>query len=585
VTVRFKRSAEEALLAKCQKFKRVFVCNDNEDSGAGNAGALATVRRLAEGGIFAYVIELPVPLGQSKIDLCEYLRDNKVEDFRELMGTADHAVVAVAKTIGTTLHEIERIKESREVLGWIARMDKAEQAYHLRATAKILGVGVVVLREMFKAIEQGQRGKEIATRQTESPQEQWQEDLIWRFDKDGNRLLKCVPINAVKILTHDPRWVGTLAFDEFKHRPVFLKVPPYGNDYADTEFSTGQVLTDMDFLRIGYWLSEEWDLNLETGKVSGAAYTVAHKNAFHPIREYMEGLQWDGAPRLNRWLIDYMGARAETPGEEEYLEMIGRLWAISAVARIFSPGCKADNVLILEGRQGIKKSTALEVLAGAWFTDTPLDLGNKDAYMAIQGAWIVEMAELDALMRAESSSAKAFFTSRSDKYRPPYGREMVQIERQCVFAGTVNHNDYLKDRTGGRRYWPVLCTTINLEALRRDRDQIWAEALTLYLEGARWWPEGDAQRDLCEKEQSLRQMDDPWEDAISEWLEDRDEATVVGILEFAIKMEVEKMTRRHETRVGQIMVRMGWLRKRKWLDGKLTTVYQKPQPVSDDPPN
>jgi len=170
VTVRFKRSAEEALLAKCRKFKRVYVCNDNEDSGAGNAGALATIRRLAEGGIYAYVIELPVPLGQSKIDLCEYLRDNKVEDFRELMGTADHAVVAVAKTIGTTLHEIERIKESREVLGWIAKMDKAEQAYHLRATAKILGVGVAVLREMFKAIEQGQRGKDKGDAIATAPQ-------------------------------------------------------------------------------------------------------------------------------------------------------------------------------------------------------------------------------------------------------------------------------------------------------------------------------------------------------------------------------------------------------------------------------
>ena len=184
-------------------------------------------------------------------------------------------------------------------------------------------------------------------------------------------------------------------------------------------------------------------------------------------------------PRLDTWLITLSRHR-----QHDYVRAVGARWLISAVARVFHPGAKADCALILEGPQGIKKSTALSVMAQPWFTDRLSDLGSKDAAMETKGVWIIEIAELDTMSRAEVSAIKAFMSRTHDRFRPPYGKRLVDLPRQCVFAGSINpEGGYLKDATGGRRFWPVVCGQIDIDALARDRDQLWAEARDRFRNG------------------------------------------------------------------------------------------------------
>jgi putative DNA primase/helicase len=198
---------------------------------------------------------------------------------------------------------------------------------------------------------------------------------------------------------------------------------------------------------------------------------------------------------------------------------MGSLWLISAVARIYRPGVKADHMLILEGEQGARKSTALKILAGEeWFTDELPDLGSKDAAIHMQGVWIVEIAELDAIGRAEVSRIKAFLTRTTDRFRPPYGRHTVEIKRQCVFAGTVNPDTYLRDETGNRRFWPIRCGDIDVEGLARDRDQLWAEAVSRFKSGAIWWLEDKDLLKAARDEQDKRYQSDAWDGLIDRWL-------------------------------------------------------------------
>ena len=212
--------------------------------------------------------------------------------------------------------------------------------------------------------------------------------------------------------------------------------------------------------------------------------------------------------------MTYLGAE-DTPLNRAF----GSRWMISAVARIMQPGAKVDHMLILEGPQGAKKSSALKVLAGAeWFTDELAEIGSKDAAQQMRGIWIIEIAELDAIGRAEVSRIKAFLTRTTDRYRPPYERYVVEVPRQCVFAGSVNPDTYLRDETGNRRFWPVRCGRIDLDALRRDRDQLWAEAVARYREGAIWWLDEPELIAEVKAEQDQRYHADAWDSRIDRWL-------------------------------------------------------------------
>nr|BDD46997.1 conjugal transfer protein TraC [Piscirickettsiaceae bacterium] len=400
----------------------------------------------------------------------------------------------------------------------------------------------------------------------------WMENMA--LTKDGNP--KADIANVELVLQNDKDWKGVIAYCDFSYQVLKLKEPPFAHS------GIGE-WTDADTSRLRVYLSRKYGFTPKSNDVDDAVLMVAQSNRFHPVQDYLKSLKWDGVPRiapdpdktLKGWLSTYLGA-----SETEYHYRVGVKWLVGAVARVMRPPVKVDNILILEGLQGAGKSTILSILGGDWFSDTHFALGDKDGYQQMQGVWINEIAELDAFNKAESNRAKAFFAAETDRYRPSYGRRAQNFSRQCVFAGTTNQEHYLKDATGNRRYWPVGCYSIDLEALRRDRDQLWAEALKLYEAGFEWWVTKE-EAHLFGEEQDSRFDADVWEDKIADWLLKPDELSnddysTVDIMERALGLEAQNQRKPEQTRVGQIMVRLKWAKKKKMRNGRRTWVYERP---------
>jgi len=377
--------------------------------------------------------------------------------------------------------------------------------------------------------------------------------------------------NVVGILRNDPAWRNVIAYDEFAGQEVKRSVPP---------FERGELgeWTDLDDARLELWLAEKYHVRgFKNQALFRGVCLAADANRFHPVRDYLSGLTWDGLPRLKTLLWAYLGANNGV--ESAYSEAVAVKWLVGAVARVMKPGCKMDNVLILDGPQGAMKSTALKVMFDPWFTDAAFEIGSTDGYQIIRGMWCVELAELDSFNRAAASRSKAFFTRTEDRYRNPYGRKPVNIMRQGVFAGSVNHATYLKDDSGNRRYWPVTVSEIEIDMLRRDRDQLWAEALQLYRDGTEWWVRA-SDRALYETEQDERYIGDAYEQRIRDYL-DGNFAGASGrmlrvamgdLLGKALGLDAGKWTLVEQQRVGRIMARIAdnpdnpaapvWVRKR-----------------------
>lgn len=353
--------------------------------------------------------------------------------------------------------------------------------------------------------------------------------------------------NVELILGNDERWTGVIGFSAFSSKIVKLRAAPYGGGVGDW--------ADIDDVLVMKWLAQQYNLRVKASSVIEAVSVVAHNHAFHPVRNFLNDLEWDRVPRLDTWLTDIMGVVAT-----DYSSKVGKRWMVSAVGRVMQPGCKADSVMILEGVQGAGKSTAMAVLGGSWFMDTPFALGDKDGFQAIRGKWIIELGELDSFNKAESTKAKQFFSASTDTYRESYGRRTMDVPRQCVFVGTTNQDEYLKDATGNRRYWPVACTKVDLEQLREVRDQLWAEAMFCYQSDDIWWVNRDEATLFAEAQES-RFVVDEWEGPILKWLEESQiGATASGedVLAGALKLDYGHWGKPEQMRVGAIMHRLGW---------------------------
>ena len=308
-----------------------------------------------------------------------------------------------------------------------------------------------------------------------------------------------------------------------------------------------------------------------------AIQTVAREDRVHPVRDYLNALKWDGTPRLDRFLTRYFGVE-----DSPYVRAVGSRFPISAVARVFQPGCQADHMLILEGDQGLLKSSALRVLADPWFTDRISRLGGKDSSMEVAGVWLIEMSELDALTKATNSAIKSFVTRRHDRFRPPYGKHVIEQPRQCVFAGSINPmGGYLTDPTGARRFWPIRCGVIDLEALRRDRDQLWAEAVVRFRAGAPWWLETAELEALATAEQEARFEVDAWAEKVGEWLVGRNDVSVGEVLVGALGIPQESWSQTAQNRVAKILVHNGFEQYRPGKKGQPRTPRYRRDVVGD----
>ncbi len=349
--------------------------------------------------------------------------------------------------------------------------------------------------------------------------------------------------NAMLALRSESQLQDLFAFDEMLRAAMIMKPEP-------------KPLTDIDVGNLQEWLQHKGLEKVSKDVTHQAVDLRASELAYHPVRDYLEALRWDGESRLRGWLNSYLGAE-----NNAYHSGIGTMFLIAMVARIYQPGCKADYMLVLEGLQGARKSTACAILGGIWFSDNLPDIrAGKDVAQHINGKWLIEVAELSALDKAEAAALKAFITRPVERYRPSYGRKEVIEPRQCVFIGTTNKTAYLRDETGGRRFWPVKVGMIDTRALARDRDQLFAEALALYQKRTKWWPDQAFEAEHIAPQQNARYESDAWEEAIETYLSGiiDSKITVLDVARKGLHIDLPKVGTADQRRIAAALERLGW---------------------------
>lgn len=369
--------------------------------------------------------------------------------------------------------------------------------------------------------------------------------------------------NAVLAIRSEPVLRGAVSYDEMLCEVILGQPMPGAPDGIPKSFEP-RPIQDVDVSRMQEYLQLNGLPRLSKDVTHQATDLVAADEGFHPVRQYLESLAWDGKSRARTWLSTYLGSAA-TP----YTAAIGAMFLVAMIARVMEPGSKADYMLVLEGPQGAMKSAACRVLGGAWYSDNLPDImSGKDVQQHLTGKWLIELSELSALGKAEDNALKSFISRQVERYRPPYGKREVSRPRQCVFIGTTNKKAYLRDETGGRRYWPVAVGTIDLPGLERDRDQIFAEALQLYRAGEPSWPNRDFEREHIRPEQEERFEIDAWEEAITTYLATRHDVTITEVAREALHIESQRFDRNIQLRISAIMGRLDWISTGKVIGGR-----------------
>jgi predicted P-loop ATPase len=331
-------------------------------------------------------------------------------------------------------------------------------------------------------------------------------------------------------------------------------------------------IQDSDVIRIRIAMERSWQLRLPKETIYDLIVEAGRLNKFHPIKDYFNSIMWDGTNRIDTWLIKYCNAQ-----DSEYVKAVGRLFLVAAVRRIMHPGCKFDEMLVLESPQGMEKSNTLSTLSvnEEWFSDDlPLNVVGPRIIEHIRGRWIIEAAELSGLRRGDIEHLKAFLSRQTDRGRLAYARIVSDVPRECVFVGTTNSEEYLRDLTGNRRFWPVKVKMIDIDGLKKDRDQLWAEAVIMEKSNAsirleqRLWPR-------AEEEQANRLTIDPYVDAIDCKLNGKSGKIAAASVWTILSIAPGNRTQDQNHRVGVAMKRLGWAKSKISADGVMVNGYTK----------
>ena len=368
-------------------------------------------------------------------------------------------------------------------------------------------------------------------------------EALWEslgLSRMKNGSVHCNTDNVVRIISQVKEFKNKIWYDDF-HNKYFFNKNGTVSEWADHN--------DLELMIV---IQNRLGLTKITKThVNDAIQYIGRQKIKNEPKDWMECLEWDEIPRLDSMLTECFGAK-----DDEYTTAASKNWFISMVARIYNPGCKVDNMIILESKQGSMKSTALDIIGSPWYTEINESVTSKDFYLGIQGRMVVEISELDSFSKAESNTIKKVITTRDDRFRPPYGRATASFPRTCVFTGSTNETHYMQDPTGGRRFWPVGVGEINIEKLRTIRDQLFAEAIYRFKQGEPWWLMPESAKD----EQENRREQDVWEDMISDWLIKYQKTDIRSdeVATQCLKIEISKIDRRVQCRICNVLKVLGW---------------------------
>lgn len=348
--------------------------------------------------------------------------------------------------------------------------------------------------------------------------------------------------NAIRVLENHPDLKSIVWYDEFLGR-IMTTGPTGDREWADA-----------DDVRLTVQMQREIGMSrIKVSHVRAAVIGWAMAHVRNCAREWISGHKWDGIERIHAFFPDSFGA-----ADTAYTRAVGRNFWISLVARAFQPGCKVDTMVILEGGQGAGKSSVLKAIAGEWFTVQHESITGKGFFEVLQGKMLVEIAEMDAFGKAEVTRVKQVVSTETDRYRESYGRYAKDHPRHSIFVGTTNKDDWNRDETGARRFWPIKCEgKVDIAAVRQNRAQMFAEALVAVRAGATWWEMPEAE---TAAEQDARREEDPWTNSVRDWLANiyRRDVTADDVLKDALGLRKVEMGKAQQMRVGAILRGIGW---------------------------
>lgn len=394
-------------------------------------------------------------------------------------------------------------------------------------------------------------------------------------------------LNAVTMFNYFGQTKDLFGYDEFSEMPMVMKRAPWDRGFGSF---IPRRLTDEDVINALFWVQEN-GLIIPKVFVIEAIEKCCQQFKFHPVKDCLNGYQWDGITRSPTWLVDYLHAETPVYIDKEryrsYVSTIGTKYLNAMIARIFEPGCQVDSMLVLEGPENVGKSTAIRKLGHPWAREMSIGLASKDAQQALDGVWVMVLSELASIRGAKSvEHAKDFISKPEDHYRRPYGRFFFNKKRQNVFAATTNRRNWLSDDTGGRRYWPIfIMREINTDRLEEVVPQLLAEAVFRYKNKESWYIDNKEVVETARIEQEARQEDDPWFDILSDFLERKisDSIRIMDLLEEPLKIDPEKRGKAAQSRVQQILLKLGYERDYEFNSrGQRKPIYKRIKSDLDD---